>query len=203
MSSKLRRSRRAQARTRLICIVSHACPAPKEAYPQVQRMAVFERCGKSLSTGGDASTYIEREACLSGCMYGWTYVCTSREGKGKDMSVCMHSRSRHPSQQRIASHRRSLARVPPASHISDPSVLHGTHYGLALSHPAADSIEAKRSTTTALLSGASSIHQNPPPSNSLCALLAAAHCFFPASCLAGPPELPSHPRDSFHAIPIC
>lgn len=29
------------------------------------------------------------------------------------MSVCMHSRSRHPSQQRIPSHRRSSTRVPP------------------------------------------------------------------------------------------
>ncbi|EGD94065.1 hypothetical protein TESG_01592 [Trichophyton tonsurans CBS 112818] len=121
--------------------------------------------GKSLSTGGDASTYIEREACLSGCMYGWTYVCTSREGKGKDMSVCMHSRSRHPSQQRIASP--FLDQGPPGFTLPDPSVLHGTHYGLALSHPATDSIEAKRSTTTALPSGASPIYQNLPPSNAL------------------------------------
>ncbi|EFE40989.1 hypothetical protein TRV_04280 [Trichophyton verrucosum HKI 0517] len=56
-----------------------------------------------------------------------------------------------------------LDQGPPGFTLPDPSVLHGTHYGLALSHPATDSIEAKRSTTTALLSGASPIHQNPPP----------------------------------------
>lgn len=120
VSSKLRRSRRAQARTRLICIVSHACPAPKKAYPQSQRMAVFERCGKESFHWWrciDVHTSNGRPVCPDACTEcGWTYVCTSREGKGKDMSVCMHSRSWHPSQQRIASHRRSLTRVPPASH---------------------------------------------------------------------------------------
>ncbi|EGE05466.1 hypothetical protein TEQG_04477 [Trichophyton equinum CBS 127.97] len=160
--------------------------------------------GTSLSTGGDASTYIEREACLSGCMYGWTYVCTSREGKGKDMSVCMHSRSRHPSQQRIASHRRSSTRVPPASHSRTRQFcMERTMdllYHIQLRTPSRPNGRPRQPFLQALLP---SIRTCRLPMLSLRALLAAAFCFFPASCLAGPPELPSDPRDSFREIPIC
>lgn len=187
----------------MICIVSHACPAPKKAYPQAQRIggvwAVRERVFPLVEMHRRTSN--GRPACPDACMDGHMYV---PRGKGREKicpSACTLAHGTHRSS---ASHRRSSTRVPPASHSRTRQFcMERTMdllYHIQLRTPSRPNGRPRQPFLQALLP---SIRTCRLPMLSLRALLAAAFCFFPASCLAGPPELPSDPRDSFHEIPIC